>query len=148
MNTNSLLPLTAAILFSVCAGSMLISTQSTNAATASASAAANSHIVDLPAVTVRPAADDLAYFQANKIVDLAAVTVRPEANDLAYFQANKVVEFAAVTVRPEAHDLAYFLADNTARIVDMPVMTVRPSVEDIQTVAVGVATLAQQLASR
>ena len=119
MNTNSLLPLTAAILFSVCAGSMLISTQSTNAAPAS------SYVVDQPTVTVRPAADDLAYFQANKIVDLAAVTVRPATEDV-----------------------AYFLADNTARIVDMPVMTVRPSVEDIQTVAIGVATLAQQLASR
>ncbi|HEY5972861.1 MAG TPA: hypothetical protein VIT22_13035 [Pseudoxanthomonas sp.] len=148
MNTHSLLPLTAAILFSVCAGSMLISTQSTNAATASTQASADSHIVDLPTVTVRPEASDLAYFQANKVVDLAAVTVRPEASDLAYFQANKVVDLAAVTVHPEASDLAFFLADNTARIVDMPVMTVRPSVADIQVVAVGVATLARQLASR
>jgi hypothetical protein len=30
----------------------------------------------------------------------------------------------------------------------MPVVTVRPSVEDIQIVAVGAATLAQQLAAR
>ena len=44
--------------------------------------------------------------------------------------------------------LAFFLADNTARVVDMPVVTVRPSVEDIQIVAVGAATLAQQLAAR
>ena len=49
---------------------------------------------------------------------------------------------------PEASDLAQFLASNTARIVDMPVVTVRPSVEDMQIVAIGAATLAQQLASR
>ena len=124
MNTNALLPLTAAVLFSVCAGSMLLSTQSTNAAT-SATAATPSSIVDLPTVTVRPEAADLAFFQANKIVDLAAVTVRPEASDL-----------------------AFFLADNTRRIVDMPAVTVRPSVEDIHVVAIGVVSLAQQLASR
>ena len=147
MNTNALLPLTAAVLFSVCAGSMLLSTQSTNAAT-SATVATRSSIVDLPTVTVRPEAADLAFFQANKVVDLAAVTVRPEASDLAFFQANKVVDLAAVTVRPEASDLAFFLADNTKRIVDMPAVTVRPSVEDIHVVAIGVVSLAQQLASR
>ncbi|HEX7804237.1 MAG TPA: hypothetical protein VF471_15915 [Pseudoxanthomonas sp.] len=122
MNTKTLLPLTAAALFAVCAGSMLISSQSYNEAKAAPVA---SHIVDLPTVTVRPAFEDAAYYQANKIVDLAAVTVRPAAEDL-----------------------AYFLADNTARIVDMPVVTVRPSVEDAQIVVVGAASLAQQLASR
>ncbi|MGH8026642.1 MAG: hypothetical protein ACREO0_07935 [Pseudoxanthomonas sp.] len=124
MNTKTFLPLTAAALFAVCAGSMLISSQSYNEANAKTTPVA-SRIVDLPTVTVRPAFEDAVYFQSNKIVDLAAITVRPAAEDL-----------------------AYFLADNTARIVDMPVVTVRPSVEDVQVVAVGAATLAQQLASR
>ena len=123
MNTKTFLPLTAAALFAVCSGSMLLASQSYDAKATDNTAAAK--IVDMPTITVRPAAEDAAYFQANKIVDLAAVTVRPAAQDL-----------------------AYFLADNTARIVDMPVVTVRPSVEDIQVVAIGAATLAQQLASR
>ena len=76
------------------------------------------------------------------------MTVRPSLEDAAYFQAHKIVDLAAVTVRPAAADLAFFLADNTARVIDMPVVTVRPSVEDIQIVAVGAATLAQQLAAR
>ncbi len=126
MNTKTFLPLTAAVLFAVCSGSMLLASQSYDAkAGNNAPLAAATHIVDMPTVTVRPSVEDAAYFQANKIVDLAAVTVRPAAQDL-----------------------AYFLADNTARIVDMPVVTVRPSVEDIQVVAIGAATLAQQLASR
>ena len=126
MNAKTLIPLTAAALFAVCTSSMLIASHSyaANAAT-HAAAEASTHIVDLPAVTVRPAAEDLVYFQANKIVDLAAVTVRPEASDL-----------------------AQFLAISTARVIDMPVVTVRPSVEDMQIVAIGAATLAQQLASR
>jgi uncharacterized lipoprotein YajG len=123
MNTKTLLPLTAATLFAVCAGSMLISSQSY--AEANAKAPVASHVVDLPAVTVRPAFEDAVYYQSNKIVDLAAVTVRPAAQDV-----------------------AYFLADSTARVVDMPVVTVRPSVEDVRMVAVGAANLAQQLASR
>ena len=127
MNTKILIPLTAAALFAVCAGSMLVASHSlaANAATHAAAQASTQHIVDLPAVTVRPEAADLAYFHSNKIVDLATITVRPEASDL-----------------------AQFLASNTARIVDMPVVTVRPSVEDMQIVAIGAATLAQQLASR
>lgn len=122
MDTKTFLPLTAAALFAVCAGSMLISSQSYHQANAAPVA---SRIVDLPTVTVRPAFEDAAYYQANKIVDLATVTVRPAAEDL-----------------------AYFLAGNTARIVDMPVVTVRPSAEDAQRVVAGAATLAQQLASR
>ena len=127
MNTKTLIPLTAAALFAVCASSMLIASHSyaANAATHAAAQASTQHIVDLPAVTVRPSFEDAAYYQANKIVDLAAITVRPAAADL-----------------------AFFLADSTARVVDMPVVTVRPSVEDIQIVAVGAATLAQQLAAR
>jgi hypothetical protein len=122
MNTKTLLPLSAAALFAIVAGS-LVASHSSNATFATAPTSNN--IVQLPAVTVRPSFEDAAYYQANKIVDLAAVTVRPAAEDLA--------------------DL---LADNSARIVDMPAVTVRPSVEDIQIVAVGAATLAQQLATR
>ena len=126
MNTKTFLPLTAAALFAVCAGSMLIASQSYDAkATANVAAPVAAHIVDLPAVTVRPSAEDAAYYQAHKIVNLATVTVRPSAEDL-----------------------AYFLANNTVRIVDMPVVTVRPSVEDAQIVAVGAASLVQQLATR
>lgn len=124
MNTKTFLPLTAAALFAVCAGSMIVSGHSYEAK-ASAAAPVASHIVDLPTVTVRPSVEDAAFYQANKIVDLAAVTVRPAAEDL-----------------------AFFLADNTVRVVDMPVVTVRPSAEDVQIVAVGAATLAQQLVSR
>ncbi|MET0815641.1 MAG: hypothetical protein ABWX88_10670, partial [Pseudoxanthomonas sp.] len=115
----------AAALFAVCAGSMLISSQSYADASAKTSVRAANAIVDLPALTVRPAFEDAVYYQSHKIVDLATVTVRPAAEDL-----------------------AYFLADNTARVVDMPVVTVRPSVEDMQIVAIGAANLAQQLASR
>ena len=125
MNAKNLLPLTAAVVFALCAGSMVIS----------ATHADNNHNVA----------------QASTIVDLPTVTVTPDAADLAHYNTYKnakIVDLAAVTVRPAAEDLAYFLADNTARIVDMPVVTVRPSAEDVQIVAVGAATLAQQLASR
>jgi len=122
MNINSsYLPLAAAALFALCAGSAVIASQS--AETDGFQVA--THIVDLPSVTVRPAAEDLAFYQANKIVDLAAITVRPQAEDL-----------------------AFVLAGHTARIVDMPVVTVTPSVEDMQAVAVGALSLAQQLAAR
>jgi hypothetical protein len=125
MNTKTFLPLTAAILFAVCSGSMLLASQSYDANASAKTEAAVANIVDMPAVTVRPSVEDAAYYQANKIVDLAAVTVRPAAEDL-----------------------AYFLADSTARIIDMPAVTVRPSAQDMQNVAIGAATLAQQLASR
>lgn len=118
---SSYLPFTAAALFALCGGTAIISSQS---AQADASKVAI-RIVDLPTVTVRPAAEDLAFYQANKIVDLAAVTVHPE---------------------PE--DLAFLLADRTARIVDMPVVTVTPSVEDMELVAIGATSLAQRLAAR
>jgi hypothetical protein len=124
MNTKTFLPLTAAILFAVCSGSMLLASQSYDA-NANAKTEVAAKIVDMPTVTVSPSVEDAAYYQANKIVDLAAVTVRPAAEDL-----------------------AYFLADSTARIVDMPAVTVRPSAQDMQNVAIGAATLAQQLASR
>ena len=132
MNTKTLIPLSAAALFAIVAGS-LVAAHSSNATFApAASAPIQNSIVDLPAVTVRPSLEDAAYFHAHKIVDLATVTAGS----------------GMLTVRPAAADLAFFLADNTVRVVDMPVVTVRPSVEDIQIVAVGAATLAQQLAAR
>ena len=125
MNAKTLIPLSAAALFAIVAGSLVASHNSNATPASAASVATQNSIVNLPTVTVRPSLEDAAYFQAHKIVDLAAVTVRPAAADL-----------------------AFFLADNTARVIDMPVVTVRPSVEDIQIVAVGAANLAQQLAAR
>jgi hypothetical protein len=123
MNTKSFLPLTAAALFAVCAGSALISSQNADAARAQAD-------------------------QAARIVDLAAVTVRPDPADLAAYHASRIVELPAVTVRPDAQDLAFHLAQHTARIVDLPAVTVRASAQDMERVAIGTATLAQQLAAR
>lgn len=120
MNTKNLLPLTAAALFALCAGSALVSTH-----TARADAASNLAIVDLPTVTVRPAAEDLAYYQANKIVDLAAITVRPDPQDL-----------------------GAYVAANTARIIDMPAVMVSPDADDVRAVAAGAMAIAQQIAAR
>ncbi|NDK38949.1 hypothetical protein DT603_08860 [Pseudoxanthomonas gei] len=129
MNTKTFLPLTAAVLFAVCSGSMLLAakTHSADSVTAHANAqpAANMKIVDLPTVTVQATAEELAFYHANRIVDLATVTVRPSAEDwasLAREQAN--------------------------RIVDLPAVTVRPSAEDMQQVAVGTVALVEQLATR
>lgn len=145
MNTKTLLPLTAAALFAACTASMLLSARDFSNAPLASSAVSDT-VVDLPAVTVYPAAEDLAYYQSHKIVDLAAVTVRPEAIDLAYYQASrKIVDLAAVTVRPAAEDLAAYLASVTPEIVDLPAVTVRPTAADVGTV-IGVATLATQIA--
>ncbi len=128
MNTKTLLPLTAAAVFALCAGSMFLSakTYADNSVKATASNAAR--VVDLPAVTVTPDAADLAHY-------------------LTYKDA-KVVNLPAVTVNPDARDLAYYLATQTASIVDMPTITVRPSAEDLQQFAVQAGVLAQQLAAR
>ena len=125
MNAKTLIPLTAAALFAVCAGSMLMAGQSLAANATADTATASTRIVNLP-----------------------AVTVRPDAKDLAYFQSHKIVNLATVTVRPDARDLAQYLASSSARIVDMPVVTVRPSAQDLQVVAVDAVALAQHLASR
>ncbi|HZF98150.1 MAG TPA: hypothetical protein VEY92_07895 [Pseudoxanthomonas sp.] len=121
MNIKSFLPLTAAALFAVCAGSALISSHNADAA----STPATGHIVDLP-----------------------TVTVRPDPADLAAYHASRIVELSAVTVRPEAQDLAFYLARQTARIVDLPAVTVRPSAEDMEHVVAAGTALAQQLAAR
>lgn len=82
MNTRILLPLTATALLAVAITSTLVGTPSPPVAEASP------RIVDLPAITVRPAAEDAAYYQAHKIVDLAAVIVYPAAGDQAFFLAD------------------------------------------------------------
>ena len=121
MNTKPLLSLTAAALFALCAGSALVASHEARADADASSAA---------------------------IVDLPAITVRPEAADLAYFQANKVVDLAAITVRPEPQDMAAYLASNTSRVIDMPVVTVHPSSDDVRMIAAGALAMVQQLASR
>ncbi|MFT4198566.1 MAG: hypothetical protein QM601_11775 [Pseudoxanthomonas sp.] len=107
MNASTFLSLTAAGLFSLCAGSMVLSRQQASAATP----APVSHIVDLPAVTVRPDPADLAYLQALRahVVDLPAVVVRPEPADLAataLAAVDRIVDLPAVVVHPDAGDLA------------------------------------------
>ena len=130
MNAKNLLPLTAAVVFALCAGAMVVSaTQADTGRTAAAAAAA----------------------AAERIVDLPTVTVTPDAADLAHYNTSKdakIVDLAAVNVTPTAEDLAYFVAQQAVRVVDMPVVTVRPSAEDMQQVAVQAGVLASQLASR
>lgn len=125
MNAKNLLPLTAAAVFALCAGSMVIS----------ATHADNNRGVA----------------QAERIVDLPTVTVTPDAADLAHYNTYKdakIVDLATVTVTPAAEDLAYFVATQAVRVVDMPVVTVRPSAEDMRQIAVQAGMLASQLASR
>lgn len=131
MNTKTLLPLSAAALFALCAGSMVLSTNSfadTHVSTAKVAAPAAARIVDLPAVTVTPDAADLSHYLT--------------------YKDTKVVNLPAVTVLPESQDLAYYLASQTASVVDMPAITVRPSADDMRLFAVQAGVLARQLASR
>ncbi len=130
MNAKTLIPLTAAILFSICAGSGLIAAKSAHAESAAAVALAQEHIVTLPAVTVRPDAEDLAFHQASQAAK------------------SRIVDFATVTVLPDAEDLAYYMAMQTARIVDLPTVTVRASSHDVREAIVRAATAAQQVAGR
>jgi hypothetical protein len=128
MNTKTLLPLTAAAVFALCAGSMVISATHADNNRQAADATVSSNIVTLPAVSVKPDPADLAYFQTYKNV--------------------KVVDLAAVNVRPAAEDMAYYLANQAVRIVDMPVVTVRPSAEDMQEFATQAGALAGRFAAR
>ena len=82
MNTRIILPLTAVALLAVAITTALVGTPSLPVAEASP------RIVDLPTITVRPAVEDAAYYQAHKIVDLAAVVVYPAAGDHAFFLAD------------------------------------------------------------
>jgi len=137
MNTNALLPLAAATLFALCAGSMVLAHQArSNAPVAQAPAA--SHVVDLPAVSVRPDAADLAYFQATqarRVVDLPAVKVTPDMADLAYYQAargaERVVTLAAVTVRPAAADLAWYLSHQAGQVASVEASAIRHSAQQM-----------------
>ncbi|MEJ1097163.1 MULTISPECIES: hypothetical protein [unclassified Pseudoxanthomonas] len=128
MNTKTLLPLTAAAVFALCAGSMVISATHADNNHYAAEASAATHIVTLPAVSVKPDPADLAYFQTYKNV--------------------KVVDLAAVNVRPTTEDMAHYLANQAVRIVDMPVVTVRPSAEDMQEFAAQAGALAGRFAAR
>lgn len=86
MNAKNLLPLTAAAVFALCAGAMVVS--ATHADNNHNVASQATRIVDLPTVTVTPNAEDLAHYNTykdTKIVDLATVTVTPTAEDLAQF---------------------------------------------------------------
>lgn len=109
MNAKTLLALTAAAIFTTCAGSLLVSqSQGPEARVARVS------VTNLPTVHVAPDSADLAYYQAHaRVVDLSAVQVRPDPADLAYYQAtldSRIVDLATVTVRPAAEDLAFYLA--------------------------------------
>jgi hypothetical protein len=55
-------------------------------------AAASPRVVDLAAISVRPAAADAAYYRSNRIVDLPAVTVRPAAADQSLFLAGLALQ--------------------------------------------------------
>ena len=70
-NAKTLIPLTAAALFAVCAGSMLVASHSlaANAVATTSTQATTQHIVDLPAVTVRPSVEDM------QIVAIGAATL-------------------------------------------------------------------------
>ncbi len=127
MNTQSLLPLTAA-LFSVVAGAALLASTSG------------------PQPARAPAATTAA--DSARIVDLPAVSVRPDPQDLAFFQASRIVDLDTLTVRPDPADRAAYLAARTVRIVDMPVVSVRPAPEDLAMIAAAGIGAAQQLATR
>ncbi len=121
MNTKTLFPLTAAALFALSLSAAPLSSDRQHERVVVPAAI---EIVDLPSITVRPAAEDAAYYRANKIVDLAAVSVRPDPQDL-----------------------AYFVASSQVRIVDFPVVTVRPRAE-MEVAAVGMRAVAQHIATR
>jgi hypothetical protein len=128
MNAKTLLPLTAAAVFALCAGSMVISATHADNNLQAVDASTAAHIVTLPTVSVKPDPSDLAYFQTYKNV--------------------KVVDLAVVNVRPTTEDMAYYLANQAVRIVDMPAVTVRPSAEDMQEFATQAGALAGRFAAR
>lgn len=122
MNTKTLLPFSAAALFALCAGSMVLSADSRADNSGHVAAPAAARIVDLPTVTVTPTAEEMALYR--RIIDLPAVTVRPTADDL-----------------------AQLLATQTTKIVDMPAITVHPTADDLKMLATA-GVLVQQLAAR
>ena len=66
----------------------------------------------LAAVIIPPLADrpSVSVAEASSIVDLAAITVRPASADAAYYRAHRIVDLPVVTVHPAAADQASFLA--------------------------------------
>ncbi len=140
MKTTALLPLTAAALFALCAGSMALSH---NTPDHDAVAPASS-MVDLPTINVRPDPADLAYFQSTqsrRVVDLPAIKVTPDLTDFAYYQASRgaerIVTLAAVTVHPAAADLAWYLSQQTGQVVGIDTSALKVDA----TIAAGAATL-------
>lgn len=105
MNTRSIFPIV--VLSLAAAGMLTAATAARNLADLSTDAQLGARVTDFPVVTVRPAPQDAAYFQAHRIVDLPRITVRPEPADL-----------------------ALFLADNTTRVVHLPVLPPQGSVLD------------------
>lgn len=85
-------------------------------------------LLAMSAATAGSAGDPACLSDHARIVDLPAITVNPSALDVAYFRAHRIVDLPRVTVRPEAADLAVFLADNTARIVQSPLVLPQASV--------------------
>ncbi len=121
MNTKTLFPLTAATLFVVSLSAASLSSD-------------RQHQQVVPQAAI-------------EIVDLPTITVRPAAADAAYYRANKIVDLAAVSVHPEPQDLAYFVASSQVRTVDLPVVTVRPRAE-MEVAAIGMRAVSQQIATR
>lgn len=153
MNTNALLPLTAATLFALCAGSMVLSH---NARTRDAQAPAAGRVVDLPTVSVRPDPADLAYYQATqarRVVDLPAVKVTPDMADLAYYQAargaERIVDLAAVTVRPAAEDLAWYLSHRASQMASANAEAIARSARQIDAqIAAQATSMVRDVAAR
>lgn len=148
MNTNALLPLAAATLFALCAGSMVLSQHHDESQTPAPVAVA-ANVIDLPAVNVRPDPADLAYFQATqsaRVVDLPAVKVTPDMADLAYYQAargaERVVTLAAVTVRPAASDLAWYVSHQAGQVASIEATAIRQSAQQMDAqIAAGAVNL-------
>jgi hypothetical protein len=81
MNTPTLLQIA---LFPFAAATLLATGMTAARLTgASAKPTPDDRVIDLPIVTVRPDAHDLAHYRAHRIVDLPPITVRPESVDLA-----------------------------------------------------------------
>lgn len=114
MNTKILVPLAAF-------GLLAVTTAAANFASFPTDASADVRIVDLPAVTVHPAPQDLAYFRTRRIIDLPRITVRPEPADM-----------------------ALLLAENSVRIAHSPIAPPRASVLDTQMAAASSQTLAKR----
>ena len=82
MNSKRFLPLIAA---AALAATMFFPTLTDQPS--SSVAEASPRIVNLAAITVRPAAVDAADYRAHRIVDLPVITVQPESADQASFLA-------------------------------------------------------------